>query len=379
MIGLENRRNMRFIATIFAWSLALNGVMAQTDTLAPKWVKGQSWKVTSKSYVPDTDLLKEEQILVYDTLLIDYNWKVEDISDSVVTLSIMPLTFYSSSEEIGLNTAFLKEAFEKIKTENTPLLYQTDLKGKLKRKVSEDENLFSDKYFINDTVFERLFPMKDYQEEDEPAIFWDEENDVLSDTNVVEVTDTIEEETEEVYEVEDDFNLGFWVVLSTFTKIIDYKHAMYGEPLVLDSLMSYDEAIGEKLESYQKGLGAMAAMMDIKGNYKFVQKDNQLICDYELKMDMANFIKSMVDAFKDLDSEKPEKKLSKKEKKELEEKEKKQMEEMSQVSMIITLNSHLVLDKVTYLPIFISNKANSAGGYKEEAIDMSAFHELIFE
>lgn len=383
---------MKAFLSILLLGISVLSLSAQTDTLAPKWEKGRSWKVSSKSYMPDTDLLKEENIVKYDTVIIDYIWTVENIDASVVTLSILPQKYYSSSVVPGEEVDFLKNAIEKIKAENIPLLYQTDLHGKLKRIENDGEfSLLSNKYFVNDSVFKRLFPVKEYVENEEEAIFWDEEKDVLKEVPAeIPAADTLasEEAIEATYEEEipEDGNeaaagYGYWFLLETFGKIIDLTHTMYGEPLIIDSLVDFSAYSEEKLNAYQEGLGAMAKMMDIKGHSKFTQQKNQLICDYEVTLDMASFITSMMNSLKELGDEEGtgEKKKSKKEKKESAEKEKKEADDLSQMSMMIKVNGHLIMEGTSYFPVRISTIANSSGSFKEETMDLTGYHELIFE
>ncbi len=339
---------MKLISYILLFAVSSINVFAQQDTLSPHWEKGFTWKVTSTTLSPNKALAKDK-IVAYDTTFSNFLWEVMEVNDTVVTLSILPLFIkMTSATPDTLDDSVYREAFLKSKTSNTPIIYQSDLSGKL-RKIDSNKgdslsifDIAKEKYIINDSALLQLY------------------SEDVSNENLEELYD----ENGEIYE-EETYNEQYSFMVQFFDKIIETIHSPYGEPYDLDSIVDIKTFTKEKWDSYQKGLAELAKMMDISGNYQIKKENGKLI--YRLKMDMnlGYMMKEIANSFDDGNKKKKEKKNAK--------------ENLDNFKMNMMIIADYFLNESNHHPLKYTTEIQSNMSVKEENVSFSAFNELIFE
>ncbi len=367
---------MKALLYILTVGFSILSLSAQTDTLAPKWQKGQVWKVTSTSTIPDKKSIKES-VLVYDTCLATFMWEVIEVQDTVVRLGVTPLSirYVTSNEETLEEAAYLTQAFEILKTAKVSMIYEANSDGTIREVPSEDDSykLIKNKHFVNEEQLRSLFPQR---ESDGGFDFDDEyveEEHAVADTVAI-AEDEIDEQSdaEWIEEIDNDTNIyfdgvgiRFWSLVEFFDKIVTTIHSPYGEPLLYDTIINVKDYSDEKWESYQKGLSAMVKMMDVSGNMQYIKSEGEINNKYEMQLNMGNMFKGLATAFQD-------KKQSKKKKKEFE-------SSMNEMKMELNIKGDLIVDDVNLLPKIFTTLVQSAVAAKGENVSFIATNVLIFE
>lgn len=341
---------MKSFLYILLFYVSIVTAFAQQDTLSPKWEKGLTWKISSTTLSPNKALAKEN-IVAYDTTFSNFLWEIVDVKDSIVTLSILPLSIrMTNAAQDSLDDSVIKDAFEKSKNSNTPIIYQAELNGKLNKIPSETDDSLSiydipkERYIINDSALLQL-----YAEE-------------ISTENVEEDYD----ENGDLYEYEEDYNVQYEFMVQFFDKVIETIHSPYGEEYKLDSIVDIKEFTKEKWDSYQKGLAEMAKMMDVSGFYQIKKENNQLVYHMEMDMNLGNMMKELFSTF---DGDEKKKRKEKKKTNDI----------LGSLKMNMVIKADYKLDENNHFPMHYNTEVQSNVSSKDENASFSAFNELIFE
>lgn len=337
---------MKICSLIFLFTVNIFTVYAQQDSLAPKWEKGLTWKITSTTLSPNKSLA-EDNVIAYDTTVSKFLWEIEAVNDSSVTLSILPLNIkMSSATPDTIDYSEIKEAFETLKNSNTPLIYQTKVNGVIKKLPDYENdsltvyNAYQNKYFVNDSALMQLFSINNTEEE------YDENGELY------------------------DYGIGqakFNILLEFFEKIAETIHSPYGEPYTLDSIVDVKDFTKGKWDSYQNGLGAMAEMMNVTGDYQMKNVNGQLVSHMEIEMDLGIMMRKLAES-SDSKGDRKSKKNSKEVKKNL-----------NQLNMTMGFIGNYILNENDHFPVKFNTEIQTNVSTKEEDVSFSAFNELIFE
>lgn len=342
---------MKLFFTLLSLFVSSGWCAAQTDTLSPKWKEGLVWKVTSKTVAPDKSTIGPDKEITYNTTTVQFLWEILSVNDTAVNISVLPLKInIESANDFTLEEAGLVvSGYEKLSVRKTPMIYQANQNGTIKKRDIENGNelLLKNEYFTNESDLIAVFPGDTTEEYDEYEEY-DEDAPITSFQGA---------------------NLEYWSLVEFFGKIVETIHSPYGEPVYLDSVINLQDYPEEKWETYQTGLSAMAKMMDVNGYTTFSKEEGSLTNKYELNMNLGSMMKKLLEQ----EESKKGKKKGKKGK------ESKAESALNSMQMEIKIEGSLTVEDVSFFPVKFLTELFTNISIEGESASFSATNELSFE
>ena len=380
--------------------LVLGNTFAQQIIIHPNWKIGEERKLIITTITPreqeDEEMDSEDaekpiieeslslgEIMLFDTMNFKANWKVISKTDDYYEMEWQYTNFEmnrSNLDEYTLDVVKIYDALAKC----PPVRYQMGLNGKF-LEYSEENGLEQAIKAISAILnVEYEAPLTEEELEnvrvDEVEVVddqkYDDEGNLLDDEgNIIEPNDD-----DEVQVGDFSFNTLDFVLRSTmesvFTERIEKIHSFFGDTCKIGIKKDISELDVKELEDLEK----MKGMFDIAGNLLVTEVENHYNYVFQVNMEMGDFMKNLMESFKDAfdEGEKGKKKKKKVKEEDLEAK-----EFLNSFQMNMAIDGEMNLSKNTFWPLdlfyTLTVKGNVMENKENKGFDVTSSEKIIFK
>lgn len=336
LLLLSMKKVVISIFCLFASTL----LFAQTDSLNPKWEKGQFWKITSHTVAPVRESIDPKKELEYYTTISEFLWEVLDITDSNVVLSILPISMHieSDNEATIASSQLTVDGFNFIKAKNTPLIYRADKNGAL---FPSDTTETDPKFFLNDSLLQSIITQEYLNIEGGEEYLHDNGG---TPSEYVAVT-------------------------AFFYQLMKNIHLPFGQDYILNQTKDIATSkSNEKWMQYSQEFKEMIPFMAIDGFENFRIANDHLLYNFDVNMNLGSALKNIyLLAIQEA--------KNKKEKKEMMENYKK----IEKLKLNISINGNYEYEQIEKTPKKYVTVVKFDGNGEGESIKFTSSNTLIFE
>lgn len=380
--------------------LVLGNTFAQQIIIHPNWKIGEERKLIITTITPreqeDEEMDSEDaekpiieeslslgEIMLFDTMNFKANWKVISKTDDYYEMEWQYTNFEinrSNLDEYTLDVVKIYDALAKC----PPVRYQMGLNGKF-LEYSEENGLEQAIKAISAILnVEYEAPLTEEELEnvrvDEVEVVddqkYDDEGNLLDDEgNIIEPNDD-----DEVQVGDFSFNTLDFVLRSTmesiFSERIEKIHSFFGDTCKIGIKKDISELDVKELEDLEK----MKGMFDIAGNLLVTEVENHYNYAFQVDMEMGDFMKNLMESFKDAfdEGEKGKKKKKKVKEDDLEAK-----EFLNSFQMNMAIDGEMNLSKNTFWPLdlfyTLTVKGNVMENKENKGFDVTSSEKIIFK
>lgn len=380
--------------------LVLGNTFAQQIIIHPNWKIGEERKLIITTITPreheDEEMDSEDaekpiieeslsvgEIMLFDTMNFKANWKVISKTDSFYEMEWQYTNFdmnRTNLDEYTLDVVKIYDALAKC----PPVRYQMGLNGKF-LEYSEENGLEQAIKAISAILnVEYEAPLTEEELEnvrvDEVEVVddqkYDDEGNLLDDEgNIIEPNDD-----DEVQVGDFSFNTLDFVLRSTmesiFSERIEKIHSFFGDTCKIGIKKDISELDVKELEDLEK----MKGMFDIAGNLLVTEVENHYNYVFQVNMEMGDFMKNLMESFKDAfdEGEKGKKKKKKVKEDDLEAK-----EFLNSFQMNMAIDGEMNLSKNTFWPLdlfyTLTVKGNVMENKENKGFDVTSSEKIIFK
>lgn len=380
----------------------LKNVFAQQVIIHPNWNIGEEKKLRITTITPrelddneiDSDdsenaIIEEDlsfkEKLTWDTMHFSANWKVISKTDSFYEMEWRYTGFEMNKENLDEYTLTTCKIYDSL-SKCPPVRYKMGLNGSFINYSTENslEQAIKSMSQILNVNYEAPFTEEeldkiriDDNEEAQVVMYEHEENTIDNEGNLIE-GENIDLSTDT-----EDFNFDILefslrsTMESLFTERLEKIHSFFGDTCQVGVKKDVSQLDLKELEE----LGKMRDMLDLKGNILLTELTNNYNYYFEVKLEMGDFFKKMMEGFQEAFEE--EDKGKKKKKKNQNEDDKMETQFLETFQMNMAINGAMNMAKNSFWPkdLFytIMVKGNVEEKSENKNFDASASEGIIFE
>ncbi|MBK7504871.1 MAG: hypothetical protein IPI52_07280 [Bacteroidetes bacterium] len=380
--------------------LVLGNTFAQQIIIHPNWKIGEERKLIITTITPreqeDEEMDSEDaekpiieeslslgEIMLFDTMNFKANWKVISKTDDYYEMEWQYTNFEMNRSNLDEYTMDIVKIYDAL-AKCPPVRYQMGLNGKF-LEYSEENGLEQAIKAISAILnVEYEAPLTEEELEnvrvDEVEVVddqkYDDEGNLLDDEgNIIEPNDD-----DEVQVGDFSFNTLDFVLRSTmesiFSERIEKIHSFFGDTCKIGIKKDISELDVKELEDLEK----MKGMFDIAGNLLVTEVENHYNYVFQVNMEMGDFMKNLMESFKDAfdEGEKGKKKKKKVKEEDLEAK-----EFLNSFQMNMAIDGEMNLSKNTFWPLdlfyTLTVKGNVMENKENKGFDVTSSEKIIFK
>jgi hypothetical protein len=380
--------------------LVLGNTFAQQIIIHPNWKIGEERKLIITTITPreqeDEEMDSEDaekpiieeslslgEIMLFDTMNFKANWKVISKTDDYYEMEWQYTNFDMNRTNLDEYTMDIVKIYDSL-AKCPPVRYKMGLDGKF-IEYSEENGLEQAIKAISAILnVEYEAPLSEEELENvrvgEVEVIddqkYDDEGNLLDDEgNIIEPNDD-----DEVQVGDFSFNTLDFVLRSTmesvFTERIEKIHSFYGDTCKIGIKKDVSELDVKELKELEK----MKGMFDIAGNLLVTEVENHYNYAFQVDMEMGDFMKNLMESFKDAFDEGEK---GKKKKKKVKEDDLEANEFLNSFQMNMAIDGEMNLSKNTFWPLdlfyTLTVKGNVMENKENKGFDVTSSEKIIFK
>jgi hypothetical protein len=380
--------------------LVLGNTFAQQIIIHPNWKIGEERKLIITTITPreqeDEEMDSEDaekpiieeslslgEIMLFDTMNFKANWKVISKTDDYYEMEWQYTNFDMNRTNLDEYTMDIVKIYDSL-AKCPPVRYKMGLDGKF-IEYSEENGLEQAIKAISAILnVEYEAPLSEEELENvrvgEVEVIddqkYDDEGNLLDDEgNIIEPNDD-----DEVQVGDFSFNTLDFVLRSTmesiFSERIEKIHSFFGDTCKIGIKKDISELDVKELKELEK----MKGMFDIAGNLLVTEVENHYNYAFQVDMEMGDFMKNLMESFKDAFDEGEK---GKKKKKKVKEDDLEANEFLNSFQMNMAIDGEMNLSKNTFWPLdlfyTLTVKGNVMENKENKGFDVTSSEKIIFK